>query len=127
MNQSQATLPRRTAPRHLLAHHRILEPPAEPQLGRVAAKFSEFLDALAANPGKGYPVTLGTKTLELSLQDIVYDSPKGDFPHPNTMTCKLIGGNKTGNDRWYDTFVPLADRLYEEHLEELKREGLIDG
>src|SRR4029077_19281390 len=26
--------------------------------------------------------------------DIVYDSPKGDFPHPNTMTCKLLAGDK---------------------------------
>ena len=33
----------------------------------------------------------------------------------------LIGG-KTGDDRWYDVNVPLADRLYEEHLEILKRE-----
>ena len=38
----------------------------------------------------------------------------------------LIGGDKTGNDRWYEEFVPLADRLYDEHLAELKREGLID-
>lgn len=52
-----------------------------------------FLDGLAADPGRSYPVTLGDKTLELSLADIVYDSPKGEFPHPNTMTCKLIGGD----------------------------------
>ena len=31
----------------------------------------------------------------------------------------LIGGDKTGNDRWYEEFVPLADRLYEQHLNEL--------
>jgi hypothetical protein len=37
----------------------------------------------------------------------------------------LIGGDKTGNDRWYETFVPIADRLYDTHLEELRREGLI--
>ncbi len=29
----------------------------------------------------------------MSLKDIIYDSPKGDFPHPNTMTCKLMGGD----------------------------------
>src|SRR4029434_926370 len=23
---------------------------------------------------------------------IIYDAPKGDFPHPNTMTCKLLAG-----------------------------------
>lgn len=33
------------------------------------------------------------------------------------------GGDKTGNERWYDTQVPVADRLYDEHLAELKKEG----
>jgi L-serine dehydratase len=52
-----------------------------------------FLDGLAANPNQRFPVKLGGKTLTVSLEDIVYDSPKGDFPHPNTMTCKLVAGN----------------------------------
>jgi hypothetical protein len=47
---------------------------------------------------------------------------------PRRTAILLIGGDKTGNDRWYEEFVPLADRLYDEHLAELKREGLIgDG
>lgn len=37
----------------------------------------------------------------------------------------LIGGDKTGDDRFYDVFVPIADRLYDEHLELLRKEGLI--
>jgi L-serine dehydratase len=53
-----------------------------------------FLDGMAANPTKAYPVKLGGKTFQLTLADIVYDSPKGDFPHPNTMTCKLMGGDE---------------------------------
>ena len=43
---------------------------------------------------------------------------------PRRTAILLIGGDKTGNDRWYEEFVPLADRLYDEHLAELKREGL---
>jgi hypothetical protein len=39
----------------------------------------------------------------------------------------LIGGDKTGEDRWYDVNVPVADRLYDEHLAQLREEGLIDG
>jgi len=39
----------------------------------------------------------------------------------------LIGGDKTGDDRWYDVNVPIGDRLYDEHLEELRKEGKIDG
>lgn len=46
---------------------------------------------------------------------------------PRRCAILLIGGNKGGDDRFYETYVPLADRLYEEHLAELKREGLIDG
>lgn len=46
---------------------------------------------------------------------------------PRRVAVLLIGGSKAGDDRWYDRFVPLADRLYERHLQELKRKGLIDG
>src|SRR6188474_1353035 len=53
-----------------------------------------FLDGMAAKPDQAYPVKLGAKTFQLSLADVIYDSPKGDFPHPNTMTCKLMGGDK---------------------------------
>jgi hypothetical protein len=41
---------------------------------------------------------------------------------PRRVAILLIGGDKTGDERWYDVNVPLADRLYEEHLETLKRE-----
>ena len=44
---------------------------------------------------------------------------------PRRSAILLIGGDKTGNDRFYEEFVPVADRLYDEHLDELKREGLI--
>ena len=53
-----------------------------------------FLDGLAENPEQVFPVKLGEKTLDVSLKDIVYDAPKGDFPHPNTMTCKLQAGDE---------------------------------
>src|SRR5215468_395268 len=49
---------------------------------------------MAAKPTQSYPVKLGDKTLNLTLADIIYDETKGDFPHPNTMTCKLMAGDK---------------------------------
>jgi len=52
-----------------------------------------FLDSLVAKPDQVFPVKLGGKTFEASLKDIIYDSAKGDFPHPNTMTCKLMAGS----------------------------------
>ncbi len=44
---------------------------------------------------------------------------------PRRCAILLIGGNKTGNDRWYDEFVPKADAIYENHLKELEKEGLL--
>ena len=42
---------------------------------------------------------------------------------PRRMAILLLGGDKTGNDRWYDENVPLADKLYDEHLETLEKEA----
>jgi hypothetical protein len=39
----------------------------------------------------------------------------------------LIGGKKTGDQRWYETFVPIADCLYDEYIAELKQGGLLDA
>ena len=44
---------------------------------------------------------------------------------PRRVSILLIGGDKTGNDRFYEEYVPVADNLYDEHLEELRKEGLI--
>jgi L-serine dehydratase len=53
-----------------------------------------FLEEMMEKPERSYPVKLGDKTINVALADIIYDSPKGDFPHPNTMTCKLMAGDK---------------------------------
>jgi L-serine dehydratase len=53
-----------------------------------------FLDDLRDKPDQVFPVKLGAKPFHVSLKDIIYDNPKGNFPHPNTMTCKLMAGNK---------------------------------
>lgn len=44
---------------------------------------------------------------------------------PRRTAILLIGGNKTGDDRWYETHVLLADRLYDEHLRQLDEGGLL--
>ncbi len=44
---------------------------------------------------------------------------------PRRAAILLIGGDKTGDGRFYRRFVPRADRLYDEHLEELRKEGAI--
>lgn len=38
---------------------------------------------------------------------------------PRRVAILLIGGNKTGNAQWYSKVVPIAERLYQEHLIEI--------
>ena len=44
---------------------------------------------------------------------------------PRRMAILLLGGDKTGDDRWYEVNVPLADELYDQYLIELAKEGLL--
>jgi len=44
---------------------------------------------------------------------------------PRRSAILLIGGDKTGDKRFYDRMIPIADGLYDDYLEELKREGEI--
>jgi hypothetical protein len=41
---------------------------------------------------------------------------------PRRVAILLIGGDKTGDDRFYDIYVPLADKIYDQHLAELWKE-----
>lgn len=46
---------------------------------------------------------------------------------PRRLAILLLGGDKTGSERWYEEHVPRADDLYDLHVEMLRKEGLIDG
>jgi hypothetical protein len=46
---------------------------------------------------------------------------------PRRTAILLLGGAKKGENRWYEVNVPLAEKLYTIHLEQLMEEGLIDG
>ena len=39
----------------------------------------------------------------------------------------LVAGDKTGDDRWYETNVPVADRLFERHLRTIEKERTEHG
>src|SRR4026209_1115039 len=53
-----------------------------------------YLDSLKDKPDQTFPVKLGNKTITVSLKDVIYAATKGDFKHPNTMTCKLLAGEE---------------------------------
>jgi hypothetical protein len=51
---------------------------------------------------------------------------------PRRTAILLIGGDKSPAEpgspnwnRWYDRYVPIADDLYDDHLQELEEEGLL--
>jgi L-serine dehydratase len=52
-----------------------------------------FLDSLRDQPGQSFPVKLGAKNVDVTLNDVVFGATEGNFPHPNTMTCKLMAGS----------------------------------
>ena len=41
---------------------------------------------------------------------------------PRRKAILLIGGNKTGDDRFYDVMVPIADKIYDNYLKEIQEE-----
>jgi hypothetical protein len=43
---------------------------------------------------------------------------------PRRCAILLIGGDKTGDKRFYEKRIPQADQLYDNYLKELKNEGL---
>ncbi|MBV9110447.1 MAG: type II toxin-antitoxin system RelE/ParE family toxin [Gemmatimonadetes bacterium] len=44
---------------------------------------------------------------------------------PRRHAILLLGGDKTGDARWYERNVPRADALYSAYLDDLRKEGLI--
>ena len=44
---------------------------------------------------------------------------------PRRHAVLLIGGDKTGDNRWYQVNVPRAENIYFHYLKEIKKEGLI--
>ena len=84
-----------------------------------------------AGPALGYPYSSEIKgsrhshMRELRVQS--GGSPLRIFYafDPRRSAILLIGGDKTGDNRFYRRYVPMADDLYDEYIEELRREGLI--
>lgn len=40
---------------------------------------------------------------------------------PRRTALLLLGGDKTGDPKWYEKFVPIADDLFDQHLKQLER------
>lgn len=87
----------------------------------------------ARGPGLGYPHSTGINgSRHQHMREL--RTQQGGKPlrtlyafDPRRSAVLLIGGDKTGDKRWYDVHIAIADKLYDEHIEQLRKEGLIDG
>jgi hypothetical protein len=77
-----------------------------------------------------YPYCSGVKQSKHSHMRELRTQHRGD-PYrtlyafdPRRVAVLLIGGCKVGDDNWYNTFVPKADAIYDQHLKELGQERL---
>ena len=46
---------------------------------------------------------------------------------PRRTAILLVAGDKTGDDRWYEINVPIADRLFDRHLQAIEKERVEHG
>ena len=60
-----------------------------------------FLDSLRDKPDQSFAVKLGPKTVNVTLKDVIFDATDGDFPHPNTMICRMMAGQNSLHELEY--------------------------
>lgn len=83
----------------------------------------------AKGPTLPYPYSSGVKASKHGHMRELRPQHKGK-PYrvfyafdPRRVAILLLGGAKAGKPRWYDENVPIADRLYDEHLRTFDQGG----
>lgn len=88
----------------------------------------ELLEQIGPQLGRPYADTIkGSKHTNMKeLRTQSKGKPLRTFYvfDPLRSAILLIGGDKTGDDRFYERMIPLADRLYDEHLRNINEEEL---
>ena len=84
-------------------------------------------------PNPGFPFSSQVKTSRFPEMRELRAQAGGDplrmlyaFDQRRTAIL-LVAGDKTGDDRWYETNVPMADRLFERHIRTIKKEKTVHG
>ena len=78
-------------------------------------------------PTLGFPYSSATNGARFAIRELRVQSDGHPIRilyafDPVRSALLLIGGDKTGNDRWYVENVPKAEQIFEEHLKEIKLE-----
>ena len=80
-------------------------------------------------PGLGFPFSSQVKSSRFPEMRELRAQTGGDPLRmlyafdPRRTAILLVAGDNTGDDRWYEINVPLADRLFERHLQMIEKEG----
>ena len=78
-------------------------------------------------PTLGYPYSSDIKGSKVKLRELRIQHKGHPLRvlyafDPVRSALLLLGGDKTGKDDWYEKNVPIAERLFAEHLVELEKE-----
>jgi hypothetical protein len=101
----------------------------EEEQEEIAAKV-ELLEEHGPNLGRPHPdvITTSRHSNMKELRGKVTVKGKDRFLRalfvfdPRRTALLLIGGDKTGDPKWYEKSVPIADELFGKHLKELEQQ-----
>ena len=103
---------------------------SESEQGKVDARVSILMER---GRNLGFPFSSQVKTSRFPEMRELRAQAGGDplrmlyaFDQRRTAIL-LVAGGKTGDDRWYETNVPVADRLFERHLRTIEKERTEHG
>lgn len=101
------------------------EPLSEPEQDSIARVVYMLMEA---GPSLGFPYSSGIEGSQFGHMRELRVQHEGR-PYrilyafdPARTALLLLGGDKTGNGRWYDRMVPKADAIYKEHLRVLNEQ-----
>ncbi len=94
----------------------------------VQEKCAVVVDLLSRNgPTLGFPYSSGIIGSTHALRELRIQC--GGNPYrilyvfdPQRSALLLLGGDKTGNESWYEENVPKAESIYEQYLKEIEEE-----
>jgi hypothetical protein len=103
---------------------------SESEQGKVDARVGLLIEH---GPNLGFPFSSQVKTSRFAAMRELRVQAGGDPLRmlyafdPRRAAILLVAGDKTGDDRWYEKNVPVADRLFERHLRTIEQEKDKDG
>ena len=103
---------------------------SETEQGRVDARVGLLMER---GPNLGFPFSSQVKSSRFPEMRELHAQAGGDPLRmlyafdPRRTAILLVAGDKTGDDRWYETKVPIADRLFDEQLRTIEKERAAHG